>query len=119
MGQHSTCFLFIDGNSTHGCLSFFFLLFGFAVILNIDLFGSYFINIHPLLIVLFLLLFFGVNYLLFYYQGKWKDILKEFEGESEKQRNLGKYYLFIYFSVLSLFLGLRFRLSRLSPYVGK
>lgn len=75
---------------------FFFLLFGLAALYDIDLFGSYFVNTHPLLIVLFLLLFLGVNYFLFYYQGKWQNIIKEFEGESEKQRNLGKYYLFTY-----------------------
>ena len=104
-----------------GLFHFFFLLFGLAALYDIDLFGSYFVNTHPLLIVLFLILFLGVNYFLFYYKGKWQDIIKEFKGESEKQRNLGKYYLFIYLfiSLIVLFRVMLSFIQATSPYVGK
>ncbi len=104
-----------------GFFHFFFLLFGLAAIFDIDLFGSYFINIHPLFIVLFLLLFFGVNYFLFYYQGKWQEMIKEFVRESKKQRYLGNYYLFgyLFISLIVLFRATLFFIQTTSPYVGK
>lgn len=104
-----------------GFFHFFFILFALAALFHIDIFGSYFVNAHPLLIVLFLLLFLSVYYFLFYYKGKWQDILKEFKGESEKQRNLGKYYLYLYLFI-SLILLFRATLSFIqvtSPYIGK
>lgn len=37
-----------------------------------------------------------ICYILFYYNGKWKQIILEFENENEKSRKRGLYYLLLY-----------------------
>lgn len=67
-----------------------------------------FLDRGPFEIIGYFIFFLLVAYVFFYYKEKWSKIIKEFESENEKQRILGKYYLYIYLfvSIFCLFLGL-------------
>ena len=98
----------------------FFIVLGIAALFNFDFFGFFILNVNPLALIFFTLCFIGINYLIFYYNGKWKVSIKEFENETEKQRLLGQYYLFFYLFI-SLVVMLRVMgwfIELTSPYAS-
>ena len=46
-------------------------------------------NLSKFMIVIFLFLFWGINYALFYNKRKWQEYEEEFEKESPKERKIG------------------------------
>ena len=85
----------------------FFIILGIAAIIDVDFFGLFILDLNPLVLILFMVSFLSINYMIFYHNGKWRALVEEFENETEKQRSLGKFYLFLYLFI-SLVVMLRF-----------
>lgn len=83
-------------------LQLFFLIGLVSYLIKSEFWKSFF-SFSPLYVIVFLLIFLGLNYILFYYKNKWEYIIDEFEGENRQQSKRGFVYLFIYLFI-SLFL---------------